>query len=499
MSELNPKLKDTQFADYHGHGWNFRAVFKRDRKGNLLDADGKHRQPTTIRRSSRRPCTWPSIHVDMGMQCVDCHFAQDNHGNGYIYGEVASAVEIDCKDCHGTVDALSEPAHLRPGRAGPAARPVAAAQPGRPAALRVASAASSIQRSMVDPKLEWQVAPGEGHASIRPARDYNAKAARAKLMSTRHHDAGSGARTSRRATSRTATTNMECYTCHTSWTTSCARLPSADRGELEDRAPSLRRRRDAQLRHLQPAGRARRHVPARPARPDEGRQDRAGALDLGAGAVLDQHQPRAHLHPAAADRGERLQLQAFAPHYPHTERKTETKTCSDCHLSEDERQQRDHGAAAAAGNELRQLRRLQRLGRRASGGIEAVQVTEWDEPQAVIGSYLHRYAYPDWYRATHEKRGTRARRTAHEHAAAGAARCLQLRGEYLYVAEGASGMRVYDVASIAQQGRLAAIITAPFSPLGHDTHIASKNATCVALPTNQPIAPAAQHGRPDAR
>ena len=37
---LNPQLKDTQFADYHGHGWNFRAVYKRDRKGNLLDADG---------------------------------------------------------------------------------------------------------------------------------------------------------------------------------------------------------------------------------------------------------------------------------------------------------------------------------------------------------------------------------------------------------------------------------------------------------------------------
>jgi hypothetical protein len=30
-AELNPKLKDTQFADYHGHGWMFRAVFKKDR------------------------------------------------------------------------------------------------------------------------------------------------------------------------------------------------------------------------------------------------------------------------------------------------------------------------------------------------------------------------------------------------------------------------------------------------------------------------------------
>jgi len=58
VSSLNPKLKDTQFADYHGHGWNFRAVFKRDRKGTLLDKDGKG-WPTTTRRSSGRPCTSP--------------------------------------------------------------------------------------------------------------------------------------------------------------------------------------------------------------------------------------------------------------------------------------------------------------------------------------------------------------------------------------------------------------------------------------------------------
>ncbi|MBM3516063.1 MAG: hypothetical protein FJX59_20460, partial [Alphaproteobacteria bacterium] len=37
VSLNNPNLKDTQFADYHGHGWNFRAIFKKDRKGNLLD------------------------------------------------------------------------------------------------------------------------------------------------------------------------------------------------------------------------------------------------------------------------------------------------------------------------------------------------------------------------------------------------------------------------------------------------------------------------------
>ena len=32
------QLKHTQFADFHSHGWVFRAVYKHDRKGNLLDA-----------------------------------------------------------------------------------------------------------------------------------------------------------------------------------------------------------------------------------------------------------------------------------------------------------------------------------------------------------------------------------------------------------------------------------------------------------------------------
>ena len=36
------------------------------------------------------------------MHCVDCHFKQDNHGNGKLYGEPRAAVEIDCVDCHGT-------------------------------------------------------------------------------------------------------------------------------------------------------------------------------------------------------------------------------------------------------------------------------------------------------------------------------------------------------------------------------------------------------------
>ncbi len=70
-----------------------------------------------------------------------------------------------------------------------------------------------------------------------------------------------------------------------------------------------------------------------------------------------------------------------------------------------------------------------------------------------------------------------------------AVRCLQLRGEYMFVAEGKGGFRVYDVASIANKGVSERIITAPFSALGHDTHVKTKNATCMALPTNQPVRP----------
>ncbi len=93
-----------------------------------------------------------------------------------------------------------------------------------------------------------------------------------------------------------------------------------------------------------------------------------------------------------------------------------------------------------------------------------MRVTEWDEPQAVIGSYLHKYAYPDYYKAHLDRRprlhGSPRPRLVLD------AQCIQLRGEYLYVAEGTRGMRVYDVASIANKDISERIITAPVSPLG---------------------------------
>ncbi|MEA3045059.1 MAG: hypothetical protein QOH47_2897, partial [Sphingomonadales bacterium] len=127
---VNPLARDTQFADYHGHGWNFRAILRRDREGNLLDAEGRiipPGDPDTFRREGEglfvpvganpgRSVHLMDIHAQRGLQCADCHFSQDSHGNGFIYGEVANAIEIGCRDCHGVP---SEYANLR--TSGPAA------------------------------------------------------------------------------------------------------------------------------------------------------------------------------------------------------------------------------------------------------------------------------------------------------------------------------------------------------------------------------------------
>jgi hypothetical protein len=59
----------------------------------------------------------------------------------------------------------------------------------------------------------------------------------------------------------------------------------------------------------------------------------------------------------------------------------------------------------------------------------------------------------------------------------------------MFVAEGKGGFRAYDIAAIGDKGFSERIVTAPFSPLGHNTHIDTTNATCMALPTNQSIAP----------
>ncbi len=491
VSELNPTLKDTQFADYHGHGWNFRYIFKRDRKGTLLDKENKPVEDTDPKKFDKA-VHLTSIHLDVGMHCVDCHFSQDAHGNGHIYGEVAAAIEIDCVDCHGTADKY--PTLFT---SGPAAKPggrdlkLLRTQDGR---RRFEWKEGKLyQRSALNPELEWEMSLVKDTVTPGNAK-YNEKAARAKLMhSGQEGRDGAWGPPSADGKTQYAHSNdkMTCYTCHLSWTTSCAgcHLPIQANWKTERQHYEGGETRNYATYNPQVARddmfQLGKHGPVKGQRISPIRSSSALLL-----SSTNSNRERIYIQqPPIAASG--FSSQAFAPHYPHTERKTETKTCSDCHAS-----QANDNNAIMAQLMLQGTNFVNFVGFNAWVGstkhVEAVQVTEWDEPQSVIGSYLHKYAYPDWF-ADHEKRGKRLP-DAHNHTTRGEARCIMLRGEYLFVAEGAGGFRVYDVANIANKGISQRIITAPFSPLGHDAHVPSTNATCMALPTNQAIAPERNKG-----
>jgi hypothetical protein len=513
--DVNPQARHTQFADYHGHGWNFRAVYKRDREGNLLDAQGhvvRPDDPEKFRRAGASGFAPPGvqpgkavhlmdIHAEKGMQCADCHFAQDSHGNGFIIGEVPNAIEIACKDCHGTT--RDYPNLLT---SGPAAPPkgtnlaLLRNEDGRRRFEWVTDESGHralVQRSIVDPSLEWRVSLVKD--SVDPANPrFNLKAARAKLMSQE------GAETGRfvfglgvpDAKLAHKPGEMACFTCHLSWTTSCAgchlpieanwktamhRYEGTETRNFATYNPQVARDDMFQLgRHMTTKG-------------NEIAPVRSSSALVLSSTNLNRERIYVQQPPISAAG---FSSQAFAPHFPHTVRTAETKTCSDCHLS-----------AANDNNAI--MAQLLLLGTNFTnfvgldawtgldGGFQATRVTEWDEPQAVIGSYLQRYAYPDYWRlhVDRNKRELIDWTRGDEHfgsvvqAAGGPVGCLQNRGEYMYVAEGGGGFRVYDVASIGNKGVSERITTAPFSPLGQKIHVPSRNATCVALPTNQPINP----------
>src|SRR6185369_3242324 len=99
-------------------------------------------------------------------------------------------------------------------------------------------------------------------------------------------------------------------------------------------------------------------------------------------------------------------------------------------------------------------------------------------------SNLHKLAYPKEYEK-HVANDAQLKES-HEHSAQ-TVHCLQLRGEYLYTANGSDGLRVFDVANIDNKGFSERIVTAPVSPLGQRAYVKTKFATSVALPTNMPI------------
>lgn len=485
--QFNSQLKTTQFADFHGHGWVFRAVYKHDRKGNWLDKDGKEIAFDDPQRF-QKAVHLADIHLERGMQCADCHFTQDNHGTGKIYGEPRAAIEIDCVDCHGTIQSkatlvTSGPAAPDPPRPGePRGRHLETLR--TPWGLRRFEWRGDMlfQRSMTGEHTEWEivqtkdtVTPGNTHFSL--------KSFRAKLMGK------DGLVLPQSSTDEKnlahANSSMTCYTCHSSWTPTCfgchlqmtanARRPMLhNEGLLTKNYTSYNfqvLRDDAYFLGVDGTVTGHRIAPAR---------------SSCAVLVSSQNANREWLYYTQQTiSAEGFSGQAFSTFVPHTVRAKETKECSDCHVSA-----ANDNNAWMAQLLLQGTNFMNFLGRyiyvaTGSHGFEAIAVAEHDEPEAIYGSDLQRVAYPANFKSFVAHKRQLSAVASHS----GNVLDIQARGEYAYAATGKGGLRIYDVANIDNKGFSERVTTAPVSPLGQRFFLPTKNAIAVASPTTLGVDP----------
>ncbi len=513
-TSFNAGLKNVQFGDFNGHGWLFRKVYKRDRKGNLLDAQGNI-VPANDPQKFSKSVHLNDIHLEKGMHCVDCHFSQDAHGDGNLYNEPRAAIEIACEDCHGSI---SKKATLA--TSGPAA-PTSAAQPGKPAVVgrnltrglttrdesgtRVPvfrrtprdskkkdefgkevelKAGDVVQTSMVVPGRWWRVS--QVLDTITPgSRDYNEKSRYAKTIRKDNAVWGDVPKDASQLAHRDA--EMTCVACHSSWVTSCfgCHLSMQANRKMPNRHNEGGDSRNFTQYNFQVL------------RDDIFMLGRDGTVtgnrvapvrSSSAVLVSSQNQNREWIYSQQqTTSAEGFAGQAFNTHVPHTVRATETKGCSDCHVST-----KNDNNAWLAQLLLQGTNFVNFMGRyvyvAADDALEVVVATEPTEPQAVIGSSLQQIAYPDNYRQF--VKAGRELKTAYEHVGNPRVLQVQLRGEYAYVAAGEGGLRVYDVAQIDQKGFSERITTAPVSRFGQKFWVKTKYATAVAAPTTLAVDPA---------
>ena len=478
-ADFNKKLENTQFGDFHSHGWVFRAVYKRDRKGNLLDRDG-YRVPENDPEKFSKSVHLKDIHLEKGMHCVDCHFEQDAHGNGKLYGETRNAVEITCTDCHGTVDKYAELVTTGP------ASPQGGNKLSR---LRTPWRLPRFywkdnrlfQRSVVEKDIEWEVVqtrdtvtPGNSH--------YSEKSAYAKTILKDGSWGGDAIDTNKLAHSNNRIT---CQTCHSAWTTTCfgchLSMTANRRTPMLHNEGTLTRnwtsynfavlRDDAYMLGIDGTVTGNKVSPVRSAC---------------AVVVSSQNQNRSWIYYGQQTvSSEGFSGQAFSTYVPHTVRSRETRQCTDCHVSAANDNNAWMSQLMLFGTNF--LNYMGRFAYVATGdkGFEAVTVAERDEPPAIIGSDLHKLAYPELYKK-HQDRHEDLTET-YEHP--GTVLDVQLRGEYVYAAMGKGGFRIFDVANIDNKDFSERMVTAPVSPLGQRLYVRTKYATSVATPTTLGVDP----------
>ncbi|MFL6528251.1 MAG: hypothetical protein ACJ8IQ_09140 [Chthoniobacterales bacterium] len=514
VSELNPQMKHTQFADYHGHGWVFRAIFKHDRKGNFLDLRDNiipHDDPQKFKKAVHLN----DVHIAHGMQCGDCHFDKDVHGNGMLYGEPRNATAINCVDCHGTV--FARPTLVTTGNAGQIDLLRTSNTPFGP---RFTWEGNTLwQQSSMSPDMRWEIP--QTIDTINPASShYNPKSAYAKTL---HRDGktwgavpgalnaavlapddparkpmtndpgygddpGYGERRIKLAHDNSA---MDCQICHTSWATSCfgCHLPM----KANQRVPQNKFEGVTDRNYTTYNPQVVRDDVFQLGIDGTVKKNRMAVLRSSSAVVVSsQNQNRNWVYfQQQTFSAEGYSGQAYNPHFAHTTSSVgTTKNCTDCHLSA----YNDNNAwmASLLGFGTGTVNFFGKYSYVGSGpeGFHAVVWTESDEPQAAIGSHLQKIAYPANYQK-HIENGAMLKE-AYEHSGKDI-QDIVLRGEYLYTANGPGGFEVFDVGNIDQKDFSERIVSAPVSPLGQRTRIHTKYATSVALPSTLALDPLRLH------
>ncbi len=487
--EFLSKLKSTQFADFHGHGWNYRAVYKRNRKGEMLDKNGESISPDDPDKF-KKAVHLADIHLQKGMHCVDCHFQQDSHGNGRLYGETRNAVEVDCTDCHGSIQAR---ATLK--TSGPA-------KPEGGTDLRLLRTpwgdqrfywkdGRLFQRSMLDQNQQWEVI--QVLDSITPGSpNYNEKARFAKTVRVDGKTWGSTADDDAANPLAHRNQRMTCYSCHSAWIPTCfgchlemaanRKMPMLHNEGLVTRnwtSYSFQILRD-DIYMLGVDGTVTGHRVA---------PVRSACAVLVSSQNSDRDWGYYQQQTVSA---EGFSGQAFSPFVPHTVRTKETRTCTDCHVSSNGNNNAWMAQVLIQGTGFMNFMGRYIYVANGKGGYHAVAVAEHSEPPAILGSDFQKVAYPANY-AQHIKNKSELKEADHHD---GTVLDLQARGEYLYAATGEGGLRVFDIANIDDKDFSEKMTTAPVSPLGQRFYVKTKYAQAVASPTTLGVDPLRTH-RPE--
>ncbi|MGH9709668.1 MAG: LVIVD repeat-containing protein, partial [Candidatus Acidiferrales bacterium] len=178
--------------------------------------------------------------------------------------------------------------------------------------------------------------------------------------------------------------------------------------------------------------------------------------------------------------------QAFSTYVPHTVRATETKQCTDCHVSSAKDNNAWMAQVLLLGTNFLNYEGRYIYVAEGEKGFSAVAVAEHDDPDAIYGSDFQSVAYPDDYK----KFAADGRRLDATYRHAGKTILnVQMRGEYVYAAMGKGGFRVFDIANVDNKGFSERMVTAPVSPLGQRLYVKTKYATDVATPTTLAVDP----------